>query len=571
MRTILNISFVFFLVWIYSCSHDSKIHSDNSKANYTYGGCLKLSLTDNPGSLFPLKGVDINSNDVVSQIHEGLVRFSPSTLEIIPAIAERWDISNDGKLYTFHLRKDVFFHDNNCFENGKGRNIKATDVEFTFYTACTYNKNNLVFSNTFQNRLKGANEYYEASKKEKFSLQIPGIKVIDDYTISLELIKPDYHFLNILTTFATSIIPQEAFKKYGFDSYVGAGPFMLASKLELKNEFLLLKNKNYYRTDTLGHKLPFLDSVIFTVNTSKRYEMEEFKKQNLDLIWGVPTEMVKAQVEGNIKQFQNDSIYSLKRVPEYTTQFYIFNLNKPIFQNEKVRRAIHLAIDKSKIVDEVLKGEAYSSGTYGITPPSMKDYNVSALKGVNFDPELAKKLLAEAGYPDGKNFPEIKLKINNDGRKNIPVAVEIAKQLERNLKIRLSMDIVSLSDKIEDEYQGKSDMYRAAWTADFPSPESFLNLFYGIHVPKSKSEISFPNTSRFKDTEFDNMFEMALSTKEKNERFKLLLKAEQILINKNPFIPIYYEENYAMIQSYVHDFYFNALKYKDLSCVFINP
>jgi oligopeptide transport system substrate-binding protein len=84
--------------------------------------------------------------------------------------------------------------------------------------------------------------------------------------------------------------------------------------------------------------------------------------------------------------------------------------------------------------------------------------------------------LAEAGYPDGKNFPAIQLKINNDGRKSIPVAVEIAKQLERNLKIRINMDMVSLSEKLADEYQGKSDIYRSGWTADYPSPESFLNL-----------------------------------------------------------------------------------------------
>lgn len=563
-----SLIFLFLVIIIQSCVQKSQEGLDNIKVQKQYGGHLRLSLSDVPVSFDPIRGVDVNSADIITQIHDGLVRFSPSDLEINPSIAEKWAVSEDGKIYTFYLRKDVYFHDNSCFEGGKGRNVKASDVEYSLYRACTFQKNNMVFSQTLRGKILGADAYYQASKKGDFSKKIEGIHVGGDYTITLTLSQPDYGFLSILAMPALSVVPKEAIEKYADQSMVGCGAFeLLINSSEMKNEFLLKRNMSYYRSDSIGNKLPFLDSVTFTVAVSRRFEMEEFKKRNLEMVWGVPKESVDALVEGNIEKFQNDSMYRLRRIPEYTTQYYIFNTGKKIFQDVRVRKAISLAIDKQKLVDEVLKGEAFAPGVYGIVHPSMKNYDITKVKGLEYNPTEAKKLLAEAGYPEGKNFPTIQLKINNDGRKNIPVAVEVSKQLERNLGIRMNMDMVSLSEKLADEYQGNSDMYRSAWTADYPMPESFLGLFYS--APDDYGDASFPNTSRFKDKEFDEKYKKALMIAASQDRNLVLAEAEQILVNKAPFIPVYYEENYVLTQSYVHDMYFNSLKYKDLSIVFI--
>jgi oligopeptide transport system substrate-binding protein len=245
---------------------------------------------------------------------------------------------------------------------------------------------NLVFAQTFKNQLVGADSYYKETTKSIVSSKIEGIQILDDYTISFSLLKPNYAFLSILATPSLSIFPKEAIDTYGENSRVGSGAFKIVSNLDLKNEFILVRNPTYYRKDSLGNSLPFLDSISFYVSTSKRYEMDEFKKRNLEMVWGIPKESIDALVQGDLKKFENDSIYRLKLIPEYTTQFYTFNLKTKIFQNENVRKAISAAIDKNKIVEDVLKGEAFASGTFGITPPSMKYYEANKIIGDRIQP-----------------------------------------------------------------------------------------------------------------------------------------------------------------------------------------
>jgi oligopeptide transport system substrate-binding protein len=128
---------IIFVLFILSCGQNDTNKSIKKEIKKVYGGHLRLSLSDNPVSIYPHEGVDVNSSDIIAQTYDGLVRYNANTLETIPAIAERWEISEDGKKYTFYLRKDAFFHDDPCFKDGKGKNIKASDVEYSMYKACT--------------------------------------------------------------------------------------------------------------------------------------------------------------------------------------------------------------------------------------------------------------------------------------------------------------------------------------------------------------------------------------------------------------------------------------------------
>lgn len=566
-RVLLYFVLVFFI--FSSCTTPNK-NQNKSVDKPTMGGSLNLSLPDSPYSFYPPSALDINAVDIVTQVYEGLVSYSPKTLEIIPVIAETWEVDEGNTQYTFHIKKGVFFHEDDAFANKK-RELTANDVSFTLYNICTFNENNKIFNGSLKGLLLGADQYYELSKKGAHKdSTIKGINIIDDYTIQLTLTKPNVNFLNILAMPYLSIISKECFDKYGAKMKIGTGPFKLYTDNVRNNELTLIKNTKYHQKDTLGNQLPYLDSINFFVYNIKKVELEEFKKDNLDLIWGLPSQNVNAIVKEKTAEFKKDSLYTLKRIPELTTEYCIFNTYKPVFSDKRIRQAFNYAIDKNKIIEEILKGEAYTTGDYGIIPPAMKNYDVNQIKGYEFNVEKAKKLLAEAGYPNGEDFPEVILELNNDGRKNIPIAVELQKQLHRNLGIKkLTFNMVSLADKLEHEMSGYGDMFKSSWTADYPDPANFLQLFYGKLVPEDVTTPSYPNTSRFQNEAFDQIFEQALHEQNQEKRMDLLIQAEQIVMDNAPLIVLYYEENYVLLKSKIKGLDFNPLKYKNLKNVYI--
>ena len=381
---------------------------------------------------------------------------------------------------------------------------------------------------------------------------------------------PNASFLNILALPAASIFPVEAIESYGYDMTIGTGPFTLTKKIGNQDDKItLIKNPNYHGKDSSGNQLPFLDTVEIAILSSKKAQIEAFKNEELDVVVGLPSGSIKEIVEDQIADFRNfPPMYILDRSPEMNTQYYSFNLSKDIFKDKRVRQALNYAIDRDRIVEEVLKGEAFGPGKNGITPPSFKGYNVSKITGYDYDPEKAQQLLADAGYPNGNGFPSLKLKLNSGGAKNIRVASEIQKQWMVNLGITIEVDIISMAQKLEDERNGNGDIFRTAWIADYPDPVSFLTIFYGKNVPKNIDEPSFPNTSRYLSNTYDKLYEEALKIEDKTARYQKLLEAEQVLINDAALLVLYYGESYVLIQSDVRNFYNNPMSYKDFSKIY---
>lgn len=565
-------------VLVFSCKtsdnqSDLEEHDNNKegKGGVIYGGTLYVNELESPSTLFPHSLTDLFSVHIASQIYEGLVKLNPKDLSIEPSLAESWTISDDGLKYTFKLKKGVYFHDDPCFPNGKGRELKAQDVKYAFELLATQHPDNLMFASTIKNFLKGAEEYYNASASNKKSdIKFEGVKIIDDYTVELNLSAPSSSFLYILANASLSIFPKEAYEKYGNLTRTGTGPFMYAKNDNPSEKLTLVRNPKYHGKDTLGNQLPFIDTLVFTFIGSKKAELEEFLNGNLDIIIGLPSESIKDVVEKQIANFQNKPPkFILDRTPELATHFYQFNTTVEVLKNKKVRQAISYAIDRDKIVDEILKGEAYGPGVHGITPPSLRNYDVSSIKGYNQDKEKAKKLLAEAGYPNGKGFPSLKLVLNSGGSKNTNVALEIQKQLRDVLGINIDLEIVPFSEMLENSRMGRGDMFRLAWIADFPSAENFLMLAYGKTVPKTLNEPSWPNVSRFVNAKFDELYEKALITQNIEEKNKLLLEAEKIMMEEAPILVLWYDEKYKLYKSRVNNFQSNPLNYWDFSKVYL--
>lgn len=563
-----NLLFLFIsLSIIYASCSGSGSDSKTAKGDKAYGGVLRVNETEQYQTLYPAGITDVVSSHVANQVYEGLLKFNPKDLTIEPALAEKWETDAKGTTYTFHLKKGVKFQDDPCFSGGDGREVKASDIKYSFELVCVNNKDNANFTATFKDRVVGANKFHE-TVTDKPNGTLEGIKVIDDYTLSITLTEPSSSFLYALAAPATSIVPKEAIAKYGTNTKVGTGPFILA---DVSNDNVILKrNNNYHGTDSLGNQLPFLDSIVISFFPTKKEELENFKNGKLSIVIGLSSESIKDMVENDITDFQNQPPkYILDRSAEMATQYYTFNLTRPPFNDVKVRKAFSYAIKRNKIIEDVLRGEAYGPGVNGISPPSFKGYDITKIKGYDFDEKEAKMLLAEAGYPDGKGFPPVKIELNSSGSKSADVVLEIQKQLMDVLNINVDFEVVGLKQKLDDERHARADIFRASWLADFPSPENFLWILYGASIPSDLKQASWPNTPRYKNAKYDSLFVAGKAANNTDESYLNFMKAEQIMIDEAPILVLWYGENYRLVKSNVRNFFSNPMRHRDYSQVYI--
>ncbi|CAG5086998.1 ABC transporter substrate-binding protein [Parvicella tangerina] len=529
-----------------------------------YGGTLSVSEDETYSSIFPLEVLDVTSSKVVSQIHDGLVEYDPRDYSIRPAVADDWTVNDAKTEYTFHLRDNVRFHDDECFEGGVGRVLSAEDVKYTFELLCS-KECEYSYSSFLKPYLKGAEAFFNGTADH-----IEGLEIVDDHTVKFTLNEPSSSFIYILAMPNTSIIPKEAFEKYGKEMTVGCGPFMYTKPKDMTKAIDLVYNPKYYGRDENGNALPYLDSIHFAFVPSKLEQLEMFNEHKLSLIQGLPSAKIAQVVSENIENFKNNPPKTiLDRQPDLSTEYYAFICTQPPFDDVRVRKAFNYAIDRNSLLNEVLNGQG-TPGMYGITPkiPAFNTYDFSRIKGYDYNPELAKQLLAEAGYPNGEGFPEITLEINLGGNVHKLVSTDIERQIKENLGITISIDQVSFKTKMENSKLGKSEIYRSAWVADFPSPESFLSIFYGGEVPTSMSEPSYPNVMRYTNAKFDSLYNLGKVTVDDIERNNYFAEAEKIMMEDAPIMVLWYTENYTMYHSDVRGFYNNGLALADFSRVF---
>jgi peptide/nickel transport system substrate-binding protein len=575
-KSFLLLSTIIFML-LYSCStpdaSDDKTETlVKAKGDRYYGGVFRLNESEYLKNLFPHNITDAYSYRIACQIYEGLFKFDDETLKVIPALAESYEVSQDGTVYSIKLKQGIFFHDDPCFDGGIGREVTAKDVAYCFTRLCTQNINNQLFSSIFKDILKGASAYYNASRDGRTpDFNVSGIKVLDSYNIQLSLEKPNSLFLVNLSMPGCFIYPREAEEKYGLEmriKAVGTGPFALTD-IDEDISIILKKNPKYHGRDEYGNQLPFLDALTIQFIKDKKTELFEFRKRNLDMIYRLPTDYILEILEESQDNNQGEYLeYALQRVPEMATQFLTFNLQDKIFQDINVRKAFSYAIDREKILDFVLNGEGYAPGTHGITPPVLSDYDIDDIDGYTLNVDSARYFLNKAGYRDGKKFPKIELFLNPEGERNTNVAIEIQKQLKDHLNIHIELTILPFAQLIEKSYQGNFGLMRAGWVADFPSAENFLWIFYGDNVPNNKERISYPNIARYKNSTFDRYFNDALNANSIEEANQMFKTAEKVMISDAPIIVLWYDEGYRLIQSYVKNFPNNPMQYRDFSEVY---
>lgn len=512
--------------------------SENENRNY-----FRYNDYSGIASLDPAFAKNQSITWAVHQLYNTLVEVD-SALHVIPSVAKRWQISEDGKVYIFVLRDDVFFHDNDCFENGKGRRLVAEDVVYSF-------------KRLSDKTIASPGAWIFNDKVDP----VNGFVAIDDTTLQVKLLKPYHPILGILSMQYCSIVPQEAVKKYGGDFRghpVGTGPFALVAWEEGQG-LILKKNQRYFERDESGRPLPYLDGIKVSFFDSRATEFLLFRQGKVDFINDIDATF-KDEVltkRGTLRKEWQDKV-QLQTHPYLNVEYFgiLVDSSNNLVKNsptrsKKLRQAINYGFDREKMV-LYLRNSLGTPAQSGFVPTGLPSFDSAIVKGYSYDPELAKKLLAEAGFTPG-NIPLIRLTTISIYSN---IADFIAKQLEA-IGMNIQVEIVQKSLLLEMTSTSRALFFRGSWIADYPDAENYLSVFY------SKNPAP-PNYTRYNNPVFDGLFEKAMRETNDSLRYKLYRQADQVLINDAPVVPLWYDMVIHLVQPNVKDFKPNALNLLEL-------
>lgn len=532
-----------------------------AKAGVRYGGEFRFMSKEKVSKLFPLTTTTQYTGRIVSQLFEGLLKLDPATLEVKPSLAESYSISEDAKTFHFVLRKDVKFHNNECFTNNEGRSVTAHDFKYSLEFACKNDEMNKV-SWLIKDKVNGGQEYYQGTAEE-----VAGIRVINDYELQIELKTPFVSFDKILTHTALSVFPKEAIEFYGKDiitNPVGTGAFQLETLSE--DAITLKRNPYYWGKDEFGNPLPFLDKIHLSYSKDKTDELLSFRSEKIDLVLDIPVEeienvlgtLAEAQAGKNVKHLVHSK-------SSMSVQYYAFQHESEVFSNKSVRKAFNLAIDRNQVIEEWMEGEGWPANNGFV--PKIKGYDNSSVNGFGLNVEKAKALLAEAGYPNGAGFPKLELYINgNEGSGIHRLAMGVVESLNKNLGVELTIKLVSYDEREEAVKSGNAIFWRSGWIADYPDPENFLNLFYSGAIKEGETTI---NPFKYRNAKFDSIFEASMQETDQVKRMEMLAMCDQMIIDDAVVMPLATDDYLSMVNLRVKNFIPNEMEFIDFSTIFI--
>ena len=525
-----------------------------------YGGVFNFNETQVVRSIFPLTIGLVSEQHVAMQIYEGLVGFNATDLSLEPALAESWDVDPSGTVYTFNLRRNVRFHDDPAFRDGEGRLLIAKDVVNCFSAICEKGKGDAAFW-LFQDKVAGADAYYDSDKRDG---KVSGITALDDHTVRITLIRPCPNFLQSIAGAGCWIWPQELLDAYGSDLFrhaIGTGPFRLNSARP-EEVFVLERNHHYWGRDAEGRSLPYLDAVRVTLVPDKEREITEFLKGRLSMVTELSIQSINVLAD-SVDRNTGERRFNTLSTPALAVQFYGFNASKPPFSDVRIRRAFALALDRRHLVDSVLYGLAVVAD-HGLVAPGLPQYPYDLVGGIPYNPDSARKLMAQAGFPGGKGFPRIQLQVNNYGFGYRSVASRVQEMLLKELGVAVTVSAVPPKEYYDRIDRGEALFWREGWVADLPDPENFLALIYGKNAVADTSLPSSLNTTRYANPRFDELFALSMTKGSEAERMTDLAQAEALAIKDVPLIPLYHERYIMLLGPQVKGMQINPMELLDL-------
>lgn len=460
----------------------------------------------------------VSSFNIITALLEGLVAEDPVDLQPVPGVAERWDISEDGKLYTFHLRRNAKWSNGDPvttkdFVESYRRILTpalASDVAYMLYPV----------------------ENAEAFHKGKLSdfAQV-GFRAVDAHTLEIRLAHPTPYFLSLLNHYSWFPVHIPTIEKYGPafergsrwtlpDRFVGNGPFTL-DEWRVNVRVRVKKSETYWDRDTVT-----LNAIVFHTIDSVDTEERAFRSGQLHITDSMPV--------NRIDRYRREHPELLRIDPYLGSYFFRVNVTRPALNNRLVRRALAMAIDRKAIVERVWRGGQLPAGS--LVPPNTAGYTSEA--EIPYDPEMARKLLAEAGYPDARDLPPIEILFNSS--ENHKLTAEAIQQMWRK-ELNVRAELVNQEEKVyfDSRRQMNYQVIRSTWIGDYNDPNSFLDLW----VTGGGN-----NMTGWSNPEYDRLIAEAGRTGDQAARFAAFQKAEAILLEEAPILPVYFYTHAFLIR-----------------------
>ena len=467
----------------------------------------------------------------VHHLHNGLVSLDDK-LNIQGDLAKRWTISEDGKEYKFILHDNVYFHDDPCFAGAKGRKVVASDFVYSLNRIID-KKVNSPGSWIFTGKLAAENPFVAEN----------------DSTFILKLNAPFRPMLGILTMQYCSVVPKEAVEKYAKNfraNPVGTGPYKFKKWLE--NQALFLnRNENYFIKNR-----PLLDGVRTSFMNDRKTAYLELLKGKIDFSYGLESSISNELLnrEGELRQKHREQLQFVK-APFLNTEYLGINMqeqpaNSPL-RIKKIRQALNYSIDRKQML-RTLRNNVGHPADAGFIPKGLPSYQPEKVNGYSYNPEKARQLLKEAGYPNGDGLSEIELLTNKD---YLDLCTFAARQWE-DVGFKIQIDMLESATLRERMRNGKAPFFRASWIADYPDGENYLAMYY------SKNPAP-PNYTFFSNKRFDELYEESIQENNDSLRMELYHQMENILLEESPFVILFYDETALFASTKIEGLSRNAI------------
>ena len=479
----------------------------------------------------------------VSQLFNGLMELD-STLLPVPALARRYSISPDGRLYTFVLRPGVRFHDSDVFAGGKGRAVTAADFVYSFrriLDAATASSGGWIFRG-------------KVLEKPDGNPSDTAFVAVNDSTLRIHLKEPFIPFLGILTMPYAYVVPHEAVAKYGKDFRehpVGTGPFQFKLWDE-GNVLLYERNPGYWRTDRQGNKLPYLDAVAVSFLPDRKTEFLTFMQGKLDFLSGIRagSRDLIMHPDGTIRDDFKGK-FTVQKAPYLNTEYLGFQLDSAnltgeqaiqgrALRDKRVRQALNYALNKPEMLTYLLNRVGHA-GTSGFVPTALPSFSEKEVPGYTYQPQKARQLLRAAGY--GPQRP-LRLRLST-----VLERKEIGEYLQKqwaDVGAQVQSDINQSAAQQDLVDNGRVAFFAKSWLGDYPDAENYLALFYSPNFSPAG-----PDKTHFKNAAYDKLYDEARRTQDVAKRTALYQAMDRIVVEESPVISLYYDEVVRLTQNNV--------------------
>ena len=488
-------------------------------------------------TLDPIFAKDLPHIWACNQLFNSLVAFDDK-MNLVPMVAKAWDISEDGLVYTFHLRNDVFFHADTCFKTQ--RRVVAQDFVYSF-------------NRVVDKQLSSPGMWIFSSVKHDDDQY--AFTALDDSTFRIELSKPFPPFLGILSMTYASVVPKEAVDYYGddFRSHpVGTGPF----KFQYWKEGVKLvfrKNPDYFERDTAGERLPYIDAVSVSFLIDKQVAFLEFVKGKFDFMSGIDARYKDELLtyDGQLRQKYEDKI-ELITEPYLNTEYFSFyidpNDSLGAVRSKALRQAVSLCIDREKML-RYLRNGIGEPGTGGMIPAGLPGYSPTI--GYGYDLKRAQRLVAD-NHLQGHLLQLTTVADYADIGKFVQSQVE-------QIGLQCKMEVIPPATLRSMRSNGSLQFFRASWVADYPDAENYLSLF-----TTSNFAPAGPNYSHYSNSKYDKLYDKALMCNDLQERAKYYTEMDSLMMQEAPVVVLFYDEVLRFVNERVQGLGSNPTNLLDL-------